>query len=62
MWVKGNYEGMVIKKLFIGILIYDQTYLQLFMWNNVEITIIYNIYKLVFSPCMLQSCNLDLWS
>ena len=45
----------------IEILTYDQTYLQLFMWNNGTRKIIYIIYKLVFRPGTLQNRNLDLW-
>ena len=57
-----SYGNGIIFCGFIVISNYDQTYLQVFIWNNGETKIIDNIYKLVFCPGKLQNCKFDLWS
>ena len=57
-WGYGN--GFSAK--LIGMSTYDQTSLQLFMWNNGTKQIIYNVYEHVFCPCNIKNSNPDLWS
>ena len=57
--IKTGWRYVDLKKYdFIGISTYDQTYLQLFMWNNGERKIIHNIYKLVFVIVRYRILNL----
>ena len=46
----------------IEISTYDQTFLQLFTWNNDTWKNIYNVYKLAFRPVKLPNFNIALWS